>query len=218
MPDPTDRAPGAPNISLTELTSQFGTIDIYLFDQLLRGRITPRTKVFDAGCGRGRNLHYLLRAGVQVFGVDPDERVIEEVRALAARFAPELPTENFRAEPIEAMSFPDHLAGFVISNAVLHFARDELHFWRMLEGSWRVLEPGGVFFSRLASTIGIAESLTHLNGRRYRQPDGSERFLVDGDFLAHTAARLGGVPIDPLKTTVVQNLRSMTTWVLRKDR
>ena len=210
--------PGASTISLAELASQFGTMDIYLFDQLLRGRITPRTTVFDAGCGRGRNLRYLLRAGMQVFGVDPDERAIEEVRSLAATLAPQLPSENFRAEPIEAMSFPDHLAGFVISNAVLHFARNEAHFWGMLEGSWRVLEPGGVFFSRLASTIGIAESLTHLDGRRYRLPDGSERFLVDEHFLAHAAARLGGIPIDPLKTTLVQNLRSMTTWVIRKDR
>lgn len=218
MQDPTDRTQGASSVSLTELTHQFGTIDIYLFDQLLRGRITQRTKVFDAGCGRGRNLRYLLRAGVHVFGVDPDERVIEEVRALAATLAPELPPENFRAESIEAMSFPDHLAGFVISNAVLHFARDEPHFWSMLAGSWRVLQPGGVFFSRLASTIGIAGVPTPLDGRRYRQPDGSERFLVDEDFLEHAADRLGGVPIDPLKTTVVQNLRSMTTWVLRKHR
>jgi hypothetical protein len=31
-------------------------------------------------------------------------------------------------------------------------------------------------------------------------------------------AELGGELLDPLKTTVVQNQRSMTTWVMRKNR
>ncbi len=36
------------------LSEEFGAIDIYLFDQLLRGRIRPGMRIFDAGCGYGR--------------------------------------------------------------------------------------------------------------------------------------------------------------------
>jgi hypothetical protein len=48
-------------------------------------------------------------------------------------------------------------------------------------------------------------------------PDGSERYLVDEALLTELAEQLGGQLADPLKTTVVQNQRSMTTWVLRKN-
>jgi hypothetical protein len=81
---------------------------------------------------------------------------------------------------------------------------------------WRVLAPGGVFFARLASTIGIEGKAAHVRDRWYRLPDGSDRFLVDEPYLLRIASELGGEPLDPLKTTVVQNLRAMTTWVLRK--
>jgi hypothetical protein len=53
-------------------------------------------------------------------------------------------------------------------------------------------------------------------GRRHRLPDGSERYLVDTALIEKLTQDLGGQLIDPLKTTVVQNQRSMTTWVMRK--
>ncbi len=200
-----------------DLQRQFGQIDIYLFDQLLRRTITPGTRIFDAGCGHGRNLVYLLREGYEVFGVDTDPRSIEAVRHLAASFAPALPADNFRVEAIESSSFPDAEAGLVISSAVLHFACDDHHFDAMLRGTWRVLKPGGLFFCRLASSIGIDEQIKRITGRRFLLPDGSERYLVDEALLAMLTKELGGHLEDPLKTTVVQNQRSMTTWVVRKD-
>ena len=202
-----------------DLETEFGAIDIYLFDQLLRGRITSRDRVFDAGCGVGRNLVYLLRAGCEVYGVDADPEVIDEVRALAASLAPRLPADNFRAEPIERASCPDGLATVVISSAVLHFARTDEAFDAMLAGTWRVLAPGGLFFCRLASTIGM-ESRVHRVGaaaRRFRLPDGTERYLVDEALLVERTRTLGGVLLDPIKTTVVQDQRAMTTWVVRKN-
>lgn len=208
--------PRPPALPLRSLADVFGPIDIYLFDQLLRGRITPDMTVLDAGCGAGRNVKYLLGAGIEVMGVDPDPEAIARVRALAAKLAPSLPPENFRAEHVEAMSFPDACADVVISNAVLHFARDDAHFDAMLDGMWRVLRPGGFLFTRLASTIGQKKGLEHLEGRRYRQPDGSERYLVDERLLAKMLTRLEGELADPLKTTVVHQQRSMTTWVVRK--
>ena len=201
---------------MSDLQQQFGEIDIYLFDQLLRGRLLPGMRVLDAGCGSGRNLVYLLRSGFQVFGVDENPHSVREVQRLAERLAPALPSNNFRVEPVERMSFPDGFADVVVSSAVLHFAQDDARFLAMLRDMWRVLSPGGLFFCRLASSIGMEERVQRITGRRHRLPDGSERYLVDEPLLTQLTRDLGGELLDPLKTTVVQNQRSMTTWVLRK--
>ncbi|HLY98386.1 MAG TPA: class I SAM-dependent methyltransferase [Candidatus Angelobacter sp.] len=202
---------------MLNLQEQFGPIDIYLFDQILRGRISPRARILDAGCGSGRNLVYLLREGCEIFGVDSNPRAVEEIRRLAASLAPALPEENFRAEAMEAMSFPDAFADVVLSSAVLHFARDDDHFLAMLRGAWRVLRPGGFFFCRLASSIGMEHRMKSMAGRRCLLPDGSERYLVDEELLVRLTRELGGELADPLKTTIVQNQRCMTTWVVRKN-
>jgi 2-polyprenyl-3-methyl-5-hydroxy-6-metoxy-1,4-benzoquinol methylase len=200
----------------TSLQEQFGQIDIYLFDQLLKGRISSGMRILDTGCGGGRNLVYLLREGYEVYAIDADAQAVDRVRSLARKLAPALAESNFRVEAIERMSFDEACAEVVISNAVLHFARDDAHFEAMLYGSWRALKPGGLFFCRLGSTIGVESQVEHIEGRRYRSPDGSERYLVDEALLGSITARLGAEWADPLKTTVVQNQRAMTTWVLRK--
>lgn len=198
------------------LQEQFGQIDIYLFDQILRGRITSGMRVCDAGCGSGRNLVYLLRQGYEIFAADSNPQAVDEIRRLAASLAPMLPQANFRVEPVEAMSFPDAFADVALSSAVLHFARDDDHFMAMLRGTWRVLTPSGLFFCRLASSIGIEHQIKPITGRRFLLPDGTERYLVDEAILTRLTEELGAQMLDPLKTTVVQNQRSMTTWVLRK--
>jgi tellurite methyltransferase len=202
---------------MSNLREQFGDIDIYLFDQLLRGRIAPGARILDAGCGFGRNLIYLLRHGYEVWGVDSDPQAIEGVRRLAAQLAPMLPADNFRLENIETMSFPSGFADLVLSSAVLHFARDDDHFQAMLRETWRVLKPDGLLFCRLASSIGMERQIKRLGGRRFGLPDGSERYLVDEAMLAKLTEDLGGQLADPLKTTIVQNQRSMTTWIVRKN-
>ena len=201
---------------MPDLQQQFGQIDIYFFDQILRGRITPGMRIFDAGCGYGRNLVYLLREGYEVFGVDQDSRAIDAVRHLSRSLAPALPGDNFRVEAVEAMSFGNSIADVVLSSAVLHFAREDQQFDAMLRGTWRVLKPGGLLFCRLASSIGMEDKVKRIAGRRFLLPDGSERYLVDEAQLMALAQDLGGELVDPLKTTVVQDQRSMTTWVLRK--
>ena len=195
---------------MNDLQEQFGQIDIYFFDQLLRGRIRPGMKILDAGCGYGRNLVYLMREGFEVYGADQDACAIESLKRHTG-------SDHFRNEPVESMSFPDEFAEVLISSAVLHFARDDEHFDAMLKGSWRCLKPGGLFFCRLASSIGIERRIRQINGRRHQLPDGSDRYLVDEELLMRLTTELGGTLIDPLKTTVVQNQRSMTTWVLTRN-
>lgn len=201
---------------MTDLQALFGQIDIYLFDQVLRGRAPAGTRICDAGCGSGRNLVFFLREGYDVRAVDGDRAAVDVVRSMAERLAPDLSADNFRVEPVEKMSFPDRTADFVISSAVLHFARDDDHFEAMLRECWRVLDSNGIFFCRLASSIGIESRMRPVGAGRFLLPDGSERYLVTEDRLTELTAELGGELIDPIKTTIVQNQRSMTTWVMRK--
>jgi SAM-dependent methyltransferase len=147
--------------------------------------------------------------------VDRDERSVVATRALFAEHG--APAERVRQEPVESMTVADAAFDLVVCNAVLHFARDEQHLRAMLERCWRALAPGGVFFARLASTIGLpAERFTALGQGRFVQPDGDTRFLVDQPLLLALTAELGATLLDPLKTTVVQDARCMTTWVLGK--
>ena len=203
-------------IAPTNLTEIFGQIDIYLFDQILRGRIPPGSRVLDAGCGGGRNIHYLLNAGYDVSAADADPDAVSAVMRLAADLNASLPPTNFRREPVEAMSFKEGSMDVVISIAVLHFALSDEQFEAMLESIWRALKPGGMFFCRLASNIGMEFKMIQKKGRRHLLPDGTERYLVDEAMLLDWTRRLGGVLLDPLKTTIVQNQRCMTTWAIRK--
>jgi SAM-dependent methyltransferase len=196
------------------IQEQFGQIDIYVFDQILRGNIAAGMKVLDAGCGYGRNLVYLLREGCEVYALDASPEGVDHVRALAAELNPILPPENFQVGQIEAMPFADGFADVVMCNSVLHFARDQHQFLSMLEELWRVLRPGGLLFTRMASRIGM--DFEQVRPDIYRIGDGQEWFLVDEELLLGLTSELNGVMVDPLKTTIVQDYRCMTTWVVRK--
>ena len=71
-----------------------------------------------------------------------------------------------------------------------------------------------MLFCRLGSRIGM--EFERLRGNVFRINDGSEWFLVDEHMLMRLTEQLNAVMVDPLKTTIVQDYRCMTTWVLRK--
>jgi SAM-dependent methyltransferase len=205
--------PGPPSHTLRE---QLGGIDIYLLDQIVRGRFDRRRRVLDAGCGGGRNLVWFLRNGYDVHAIDRDARAVEAVRSLYAQLAPGLPASQVRLGPLDVLPWADASVEAVLSSAVLHFADDDGHFERMLKELWRVLAPGGLLFARLASSIGIEERLSRPVGR-VRLPDGSDRYVVSEAMLLEWTDALGGELLDPIKTTNVQGLRCMTTWCVEKS-
>ena len=200
----------------SKLQELYGNIDIYLFDQLLKGTYDNCKKVLDAGCGGGRNLIYFLRNGYEVYGIDPNPNAVSAVRQLSQTLNHTNPVENFAIASAENLPFDDNYFDLVISSAVLHFATNPDHFDNMIQSMWRVLKPGGYLFARLASDTGI-ETLVHdLGNGRFLLPDGSERFLVNQQLLLQYTERLNARLHEPIKTTNVQNLRCMTTWCLQK--
>jgi SAM-dependent methyltransferase len=199
------------------IAEQFGNIDIYLFDQLLKGRFDYCTKVLDAGCGNGRNVVYFLRNGFEVYGVDQSAEAVQMIKALAAKLAPGNPPENFTVGNVEDIAYPDNYFDVVICSAVLHFAYNPRHFDQMVKAIWRVLKPGGFLFTRLASNIGIEGLVKPLGEGRYLLPDGTQRFLVNMQMLLDYTNALRGALYEPIKTTNVQNVRCMTTWCLTKN-
>lgn len=200
----------------TKLQQLYGNIDIYLFDQLIKGTYDNCHKVLDAGCGGGRNLVYFLRNGYDVYAIDPNANAVDAVKELAKSIIPGYPLQNFRVASAEDLPFERECFDLVISSAVLHFAKDNAHFDAMLHSMWRVLKPGGYFFARLASDIGIEKLVHSLGNGRYLLPDGSERYLVNEQRLLQYTHDLKGHLHEPIKTTNVQNLRCMTTWCLQK--
>ncbi|HEY2580406.1 MAG TPA: class I SAM-dependent methyltransferase [Mucilaginibacter sp.] len=200
-----------------KLLQSFGTIDIYLFDQLLKGTYEHCEKVLDVGCGGGRNLVYFLNNDFDVYGVDQNTGAIEAVRELARSISSKTSLENFSAAVAEDLPFESGYFDLVICSAMLHFANSKAHFEDMLTSMWRVLKPGGYFFARLASDIGIENKVNNLGNGRYLLPDGSERFLVNEQLLLRYTQTLNGQLHEPIKTTNVQNLRCMTTWCLQKQ-
>ena len=196
------------------LQELFGEIDIYVFDQLLRGNIKPGMRILDAGCGYGRNLVYLLREKAEIFAVDANPSGVEHVRKTSKSLNTGLPDENFQVGRVEQMPFPADFADVVLCSSVLHFARNDAQFHAMLADLWRVLRPGGLLFCRLASRIGM--DFEPMGNGLYAMPDGQSWYLVDERKLMDLTASMKGALVDRLKTTIVQNHRCMTTWVLRK--
>ncbi|HEY4906289.1 MAG TPA: class I SAM-dependent methyltransferase [Candidatus Acidoferrum sp.] len=192
----------------------FGEIDIYVFDQILRGNIASGMRILDAGCGYGRNLIFLLREGAEIFAIDANPKAVEHVRQLSKSLGPGLPDANFQVGRVEQQPFPDDFADVVLCNSVLHFARNDAQFHAMLAELWRVLRPGGLLFCRLASRIGM--DFEPMGNGLYDMPDGQAWYLVDEQKLMTLTASMKGVLVDRLKTTIVQNHRCMTTWVVRK--
>jgi tellurite methyltransferase len=207
---PTPGVP--PSVAIQRL---FGDIDIYFFDQLARGRLDERYRVLDVGCGAGRNLHYLLGLGYDCSGIDRDTRTIEQIRREAEASGRGHVVDRFVVGDADALPWHDAAFDVVICSALLHFADDAAHFGRMVREMWRVLAPDGLFFARLASTIGL-DGFEGAAGRRVRLPDGSDRYVVDEPMLLEWTARLGGTLADPIKTTNVQQMRCMTTWCVWK--
>lgn len=196
---------------LNPIAEIIGSTDIYLVDQIMKGRYKMTDIVLDAGCGYGRNLHWFLRSQMVIYGIDQDVHVIKDLQGRFPGIA-----SRFRQSAVEKTGFEHDQFDHVISSAVLHFAKDSLHFRRMIGEMVRVVKPGGSIFIRMTSDIGIEDKVEPAGEGVYNIPDGSRRFLLTRALLADIMDENGLTFLEPLKTVNVNDIRCMSTVVLMK--
>ena len=186
------------------LSSDFEALrhaDIYVLDQLLKGRFQPGQKVLDFGCGSGRNLIALEQCGLEVFGVDLSPNAIHQCSLNLETYK----ADRFFEGNLLDHPYPDLTFDVVIANALFHFAPDRESFLLWVRHTWAALKPGGLYFVRLSTRIGLPDA----------RPPGFSYLATEDDLLG-LEEEWGATRIEPLKTTLVESLRTMTTWVLRK--
>lgn len=199
-------------MNIETLNRSLGNIDLYLLDQILKGKIDKEYKILDAGCGEGRNLTYFINNDYDIYGVDANPTAIKMLRMRAKNYEP----DRFIQTSIEEMIFPPKVFDYIISSAVLHFAKDHDHFNSMIQAMVKVLKPGGTLFVRMTTNLAF-EHLSKTTSGVYALPDGSNRYLFDvnklEDFLKDHLLEL----VEPLKSVVVYNQRSMGTMLFKKS-
>ncbi len=201
----------------TTLNQALGNIDIYLLDQILKGRFQKPMRLLDAGCGEGRNLIYFIRNGFETWGVDRDASALRMLCMMGKSLHPDFDPEKFIEDELSRLPFPPESFDGVISSAVLHFADHTEAFWQMFQELWRVLRREGLLFIRMASLFGMEAQAKQTGEGRYYLPDGSERFLLTRPLLEQLTRDFSFHWIEPLKTVLVEDARSMSTLVLRKS-
>ncbi|MBA3699582.1 MAG: class I SAM-dependent methyltransferase [Planctomycetes bacterium] len=175
--------------------------DIYLLDLVLRGIIRPGGTVLDIGCGAGRNLAVLAHASLTITAVDADPAAVASCSTLLNSLPGVHACTVARLPELRL----DQSYDAVICIAVLHFAPDQATFHRWADACWQRLAPGGIFLARLSTRIALPDVAAHF---AYRP--------TLGDLVA-CEQRWRASRIDPLKTTLVEDKRVMSTWTLRNS-
>lgn len=200
-------------MQLSEIKKQLGNIDIYLLDQLLKERYLVRDRILDAGCGDGRNIHYFIKNDFSVYGIDKNMEAIDNLK----ENYPAISASQFVVEELDSLSFSTNFFDHIICNAVLHFALNTAHFYKMFGELVRVLKPGGTFFIRMTSSFGLEDKIKPIGEGLFEIPDGTTRFLLNQEILMDLISNYSVTMIEPLKTVNVSGIRSMSTLMFVKD-
>jgi tellurite methyltransferase len=200
-------------MNIISIQKLIGNTDIYLLDQIMKDRYKPNDKILDAGCGGGRNLFWFLKNEIEIYGIDKNETPINYLKSAHPGFS----EERFFVADVEKLPFENNFFDHVISSAVLHFAKNTAHFNSMMKEMVRVLKPKGSLFIRMTSDIGIENKVKLIEEGVYNIPDGSVRFLLTHSLIDTVIQELKLSFTEPLKTVNVNDIRCMSTLVLRKD-
>ncbi len=185
-----------------------GNVDIYIIDQILKGRYKSGQKILDAGCGKGRNLKWFYTNDYEIHGIDMDENFISFAKSEYPKRA-----ENFITGALDTLPYEENSFDHILCSAVLHFAKSETHFSAMFSELIRVLKPEGMLLIRMASNIGLdgnaPEILYKENGRK-------GTYYVTRERISQLSKEFSLTLLEPVKTTNVQDERAMTTLVFEK--
>ncbi|MBL4939630.1 MAG: class I SAM-dependent methyltransferase [Lutibacter sp.] len=199
-------------MKLQTLKESINGIDIYLLDQILKERYQAGEKIVDAGCGSGRNLKWFYQNDFEIYGTDVDEKRVDQCKTTYST-----QKDHFRKAAIEEMPYKTNAFDHVICNAVLHFAKDDAHFKEMFSELIRILKPQGSLFIRMTSDFGMEDQIELLSEGVYKLPDGATRYLLNTKNLEALQNDFPIKLLETVKTTIVKDMRCMTTLVIQKE-
>lgn len=185
-----------------------GNVDIYVIDQILKGRYKNGQSILDAGCGKGRNLKWFYPNDFELFGIDVDEGFLAFAKAEYPKYA-----KNFIAGNLDKLPYGQNSFDHILCCAVLHFAKSEIHFTAMFTALVRILKPNGTLFIRMASNIGLDGNAPDIT---YKENGQKSTYYLTRERIRRLTNEFDIELIEPVKTTNVQDERAMTTLVLRK--
>lgn len=205
-------------MDINALNKLFGNMDIYLLDQLLKGRFNKEMIILDAGCGEGRNTHYFIQQGYKILGTDNNPTAINMARITAKTLDPTFDSQRFQIANVEELPFHDGAFNAIISSAVMHFADDLTHFKAMMQEQMRVLVQGGLFWLRMCTDAdGCFSQGNSTAGQQKQQlPDGTERFILTEDLTRTIVQEYGLIPLEPMKSVLVHGQRAMGVFMFQK--
>jgi ubiquinone/menaquinone biosynthesis C-methylase UbiE len=186
-------------------------MDIYLIDQIMKGRYLEGDTLLDAGTGSGRNMNWFIQNNFHIVACDANPDMSDAIKERYGQLTP-----TFIACNISALPFANGQFDHILANAVLHFAKDESEFNDMLKELVRVTKTGGSLFIRTCSDIGLEGRTEPLGDGRHTLPDGTERFLVNREGIERLLQQHALELLEPVKSVNVSDLRVMTTLVLSK--
>ena len=199
-----------------DLRRELGEIDIYLFDQLLKGGSIDGGACSTPAAATDATSSTSFGGGFEVFAIDSDPSA---VAVDSGAGGPSQPQSAGREHP-------DRLARRAAMEQRIDGRGDQQRRPPFRCRRRRVRAPADrvVAGARAWRSVLRPARLEHRHraASRLARPDGcvcptdrpasssSEAMLIDW------SARLGGILIEPIKTTNVQNQRCMTTWCLEK--
>jgi 2-polyprenyl-3-methyl-5-hydroxy-6-metoxy-1,4-benzoquinol methylase len=198
-------------MDLDTLKNEINGIDIYLLDQILKGRYHNKDVILDAGCGNGRNLKWFYNNDFTIYGVDLNAKRLDKAKI---QYSDQ--KEHFSIQNITTLNFEKEKFNHIICNAILHFAINKQDFMVMITELLRVLKPNGTIFIRMATIESLTDKVVQVSEGVYKLPDKTTRFLLTKDLLKHIQTKFNLVLLERFKFVNVDDLRCMATLILQK--
>ena len=177
-------------------------MELFVLDQLLKGRMPEGSKILDAGSAEGRNLLYFLAHNYDLHAIDQYPMAINMLNMIAKSAGKKQPngaTLTAQVADIREIPYPENSFDVVMCISVLHFMKNEADAKMAFGELVRVLKKGGILLLQTA-TAGSDEV----------------RFLLDPVLLEELIAQYNLKKEEPIKTTAIEKRNSLLSVVLRK--
>ena len=199
-----------------KLNSELGNIDLFLLDQLLKGRVSENDRILDAGCGEGRNLLYFLRNNYKVHAVDPNPSAIKMVQMHARTLGSTIPATNFLCTTIEESPYEAGYFDVVFCFSLLHHSTSAADFHNKVRSLLGMLKDKGTLLLKMEALKGVEDGVVQLESGLFNLPDGSSRYLMTNSDIKWITAECGMKQLEPVKIEMIENQRSYGYLVLQK--